>query len=439
MVCAPQHETSAGGQTMIIVFLGAFLLCMISGMPIAFSMIISSLCFVLAEGISLRIIVEKFLSGPDSFTLMAVPFFILAANLMNRGGITERIFDFANKMVGHITGGLGHVNIFASVIFSGMSGAAVADAGGLGQIELKAMRQAGFDDEFSLAVTGASSTIGPVIPPSIPAVVFCVTAGVSIGRVFIAGFLPGIVMALAMSVVVYFIALKNGYPVEPKTTIRQKLESFRRAFLSLMTPVIIIGGILSGVFTPTEAAIIASLYALFLGFFYRTLKLRDLKPILLETAVVTTGTILIIAAASAFGWVLSYERIPQTLSAGFLSIFTNKYIALTMIMVVLLIVGCFMETIAAITIMTPVLMPLVLKLGVDPVHFGVIMILNLMIGLVTPPVGLVLYTLSGISNVPFYRITKAMIPFFVILVVVLMLLIFIPQITLFLPGIVFAR
>lgn len=424
---------------MIVLFIGLFCAFLFLGMPIAFCLVASSLGFVLGDGLSVRIIVEKFLSGPDSFTLLAVPFFILAANIMNTGGVTERIFDFANKMVGHIRGGLGHVNIFASVIFAGMSGAAVADAGGLGQIELKAMRKAGFDDDFSLAVTGASSTIGPVIPPSIPAVVFSVTAGVSVGRLFIAGIVPGLLMALALAVVVYVTAKKRNYPVEPKTNIREKLVAFRRAFFSLMTPVIIIGGILSGKFTPTEAAIIATVYALVLSLFYKTLKLSDLKRILLETAIATTGTLLIIASAAVFGWVLSYERIPQMLSSSFLSVFHDKTISLLMIMVVLLVLGCFMETIAAITIITPVLMPIIKSFGIDPIHFGVLLILNLMIGLLTPPVGLVLYTLSNVTGVPFYRIAKATTPYLVILLVVLVILCFVPQLALFLPNLVFGK
>lgn len=421
----------------MIAFFTVFFALMFFGMPIAFCMLISSTAFVFLDGLNARIIVEKVLSGPESFTLLAVPFFILAANLMNTGGITERIFDFATKMVGHITGGLGHVNILASVIFAGMSGAAVADAGGLGKIELKAMRDAGFDDDFTLAVTGASSTIGPIIPPSIPAVVFSVTAGVSIGKMFIAGIIPGIFMALAMAVVVYVLAKKRGYPVEPKATFFEKWSAFKKAFLSLMTPIIIIGGILTGIFTPTEAAIIASIYALILGIYYRTLKLSNLKQILLDTAIATTVTVFIIACAAVFGWVLAYERIPQTLSTGFLSIFESKTLALLMIMVVLLIIGCFMETIAAITIMTPVFMPIISNFGIDPVHFGVLMILNLMIGLITPPVGLVLYTLSNISGVPFYRIAKASIPYLIILTVVLVILCFVPQISLFLPNLIF--
>lgn len=422
---------------MTVIFILVFALVLFLGMPVAFSMVVSAMAFVSGSGFSMRVVVEKFLSGSDSYTLIAVPFFILAANLMNTGGVTTKIFDFANYCIGHIKGGLGHVNIFASVIFAGMSGAAVADAGGLGQIELKAMRESGFDDDFSLAVTAASSTVGPIIPPSIPAVIYCVTSGASIGKMFLAGFIPGLIMALAMSGVVFFLAHKRGYPTEPKRTLKERAISFKKAFPSLMTPVIIMGGIITGKFTPTEAAIIASTYALILGFAYKELSLRKLKTIILETAIQTTGTILIIAAAAVFGWVLSYMRIPQMLSSSFLSLFSSKIIGLFAIMVVLLIVGCFMETIAAITIMTPVLLPVAVAFGLDPVHFGILMVLNLMIGLITPPVGLVLYTLSNISDVPFYRIAKAAIPFMVILFVVLLVLCYVPQLTMFLPNLVY--
>jgi tripartite ATP-independent transporter DctM subunit len=258
--------------------------------------------------------------------------------------------------------------------------------------------------------------------------------------VFIAGIIPGIIMALAMAVVVYFWARKKGYPVDRKATLKERLIAFKRAFLSLMTPLIIIGGILSGYFTPTESAIITCVYALILGLIvYRTIGLRDLKRILLETAISTAGILLIIAAAAVFGWVLAYERVPQTLSRNFLLIFSDRTVTLLMIMIILLVVGCFMETIAAITIMTPVFIPVITALEIDPVHFGVVLVLNLMIGLITPPVGLVLYTLSNISGVPFHKIAKATIPHLIVLTVVMVILCLVPQLSLFLPDLIFGR
>jgi len=419
-------------------FLIVFFVLMLIGMPIAFCMIGSSALYIIMNGLSARVIVEKLITGPNSFTLLAIPFFILAANLMNNGGVTERIFTFCRKFVGHIPGGLGHVNIVCSIIFAGMSGAAVADAGGLGQIELKAMRDAGFDDDFSLAVTGASSTIGPIIPPSIPAVVFAVAGSVSIGKLFIGGLIPGLVMALGMGVVVYIWAKQKNYPRDPKSTLKEKIVAFARAFLSLLTPLIIIVGIWTGYFTPTEAAIVATVYALFLSLIvYQTLNLRDLKKIFLDTATSTLVILIIIASSSIFGWVLTYERVPQLASQAVLSLVTNKYIVMLLIIAILLVVGCFMETIAAITITTPILLPIAESVGFSPVQAGIIMILTLMIGLITPPVGLVTYTLANISGQPFYRIAKATIPFLISLIVVVLLLVLIPQLTTLLPGIMY--
>ncbi len=419
----------------MVVFLVTFFVLMLIGVPICFCMLGSSALYIIVNDISARIIVEKFCTGPNSFTLLAIPFFILAANLMNNGGVTDRMFTFCRKWVGHFTGGLGHVNVLASVIFAGMSGAAVADAGGLGQLELKAMRDAHFDDDFTLAVTGASSTIGPVIPPSIPAVVYAVSAGCSIGGLFMAGIIPGLLMAASMCVVVYIWARIKNYEKDPKATWKERWIATKRGFLSLLTPAIIIGGIWSGKFTPTEAAIVASLYAGFLSFVvYKQLKLSDLKALLLNTAEQTIVSLCIIASSAVFGWVLTYERIPQIAANWFLSLSDSPTVFIFLSIGILLIVGCFMETIAAITIMTPVLLPIATSMGYSPVHFGVVMILVLMIGLITPPVGLVTYTLANISGVAFTRIAKATMPFLGVLIIVLICIALFPQLSLFLPG-----
>jgi tripartite ATP-independent transporter DctM subunit len=373
----------------------------------------------------------------DSFPLMAVPFFILAGAIMNSGGITERLFSFANRVVGHITGGLGHANILASIIFSGMSGTAIADAGGLGAVELKAMKDAGYDEDFSLAVTGGSSIIGPIIPPSVPAVVFGVIAGVSIGRLFIAGVVPGLIMGLAMGILVYFQSKNKNYPKQKRATLKELWASLKESFFPLLTPVVIIGGILVGIFTPTEAAIIAVIYSLILGIAYREITLKDMPRFLRETANTTIAVMFIVAAASVFGWILASEQIPQKLSQFFITAFPNKYVALLVINIFLLIAGTFMETIAALTILTPVLMPVILNLGIDPVHFGIIMILNLMIGLLTPPVGMVLYVLSGVSSVPFEKISRAVMPYLIVLIITLLIFTYVPQLVLFLPNLIF--
>ena len=410
------------------VLLISFLLLMGLGCPIAFCLLCSGTLYFISNDMALIMLVQRLTEGANTFTLLAVPGFILAGNLMNSGEVTDRIFDFCGKLVGHITGGLAHANILASVVFAGMSGAAIADAGGLGAIELKAMHDAGYDDDFSLAVTGASSLVGPIIPPSVPAVVYGTVASVSIGRLFIAGAVPGAIMAAAMCIMVYIISRKRGYEKEGWCGLRALLHSFRRAFLSLLTVVVILGGILAGIFTPTEAAMIATFYAIFLGFFYRTLT---------EASETTCTVMMIVCGATIFCWILSFERFPQFVANLFLMYCNNKYIALLLINLFLVFVGMFMDSTPSIIILTPVFLPVVTAMGVDPVHFGIIMILNLMIGLLTPPVGMVLYVLSKVSSVPFERICKATVPFIIMFYILLQFITYIPQITLMLPTLMY--
>lgn len=415
------------------VLLVSFLVLMVLGCPIAFCLLCSGTFYFLANDMALIMVVQRLTEGANTFTLLAVPGFILAGNLMNSGEVTDRIFDFCGKLVGHITGGLGHANILASVVFAGMSGAAIADAGGLGAIELKAMHDAGYDDDFSLAVTGASSLVGPIIPPSVPAVVYGTVASVSIGRLFMAGAVPGAIMAIAMCAMVYIISKKRGYRKEEWCGFRALFHSFRRAFLSLLTVVVILGGILAGIFTPTEAAIIATFYAIFLGFFYRTLTLKKLLAALKEASETTCTVMMIVCGATIFCYILSFERFPQMVANLFLTYVDNKYLALLVINIFLVFVGMFMDSSPSIIILTPVFLPVVTAFGVDPVHFGIIMILNLMIGLLTPPVGMVLYVLSKVSSVPFERICKATVPFIIMFYIILQFITYIPQITLALP------
>lgn len=419
------------------VLLISFLMLMILGCPIAFCLLGSGTLYFLANDMALIMVVQRLTEGANTFTLLAVPGFILAGNLMNSGEVTDRIFDFCGKLVGHITGGLGHANILASVVFAGMSGAAIADAGGLGAIELKAMKDAGYDDDFSLAVTGASSLVGPIIPPSVPAVVYGTVASVSIGRLFIAGAVPGFIMAVAMCVMVYVISKKKGYRKEEWCGFPELFRSFKRAFLSLLTVVIILGGILKGIFTPTEAAMIATFYAIFLGFFYRTLTIKKLIAALREASETTCTVMMIVCGATIFCYILSYERFPQLVANLFLTYCDNKYIALLIINIFLVFVGMFMDSSPSIIILTPVFLPVVTAFGVDPVHFGIIMILNLMIGLLTPPVGMVLYVLSKVSSVPFERICKATVPFIIMFYILLQFITYIPQICLFLPNLMY--
>jgi len=374
-------------------------------------------------------------SSTTAFTLLAIPFFILAGNLMNTGGITRRVFGFALALVGHLRGGLGHVNVVSSMIFSGMSGAAVADAAGLGMVELEAMTKSGYDRRFSAAITAASSTIGPVVPPSIPFVIYGSITGVSVGKLFLAGCTPGVLMGVAMMVAVYFVSRRRNYPKEAVASFKELISTGKEASLALGTPVIIIGGILGGIFTPTEAAVVASVYALFLGLvIYRELTIQDLPRVLWDTLVHTIRVMFIISAAGFFGWLLIHQRIPDQVITGLTALTSIRWVLLLIIIFILLVLGCFLEGIAVLVITIPVFMPLIERYGIDPVQFGVIMILCSMLGLLTPPVGMSLYAVSSISGVSIGALTREMWPYLLGIFVVLLIMSFIPQMSLWLPS-----
>ncbi|RUT28604.1 TRAP transporter large permease [Arsenicitalea aurantiaca] len=413
-------------------------LLLIGGAPVAVALGASSLVYLLIEGLPPVTMLHNMVNGINSFTLLAVPFFIMAGHLMNTGGITQRIFTFARAMVGWLPGGLGHVNVGASVIFAGMSGAAVADAGGLGNIEIKAMRDAGYDTDFAVGITAASSTIGPIIPPSLPLVLYGVIASVSIGQLFAAGLIPGLLMAVALMIMVAWYAKRRNYPRDGAFSVRTLGVAGKDAFLPLLTPAIIIGGIATGVFTPTEAAVAAVAYALFLGaVVYRTLSWRHLLRVTMDTIETTAAILLIVGTAAIFAWILTANQSAQHVASFVLSFTDNPYLILLMMMLLVLVVGCFMETIAAITILVPVLLPVATTIGVDPVHLGIIVVLNLMIGLLTPPVGMVLYVLSRVSGVRFEDCVRATLPFLVPLLAVLLLLVFVPELSLWLPTLLY--
>lgn len=416
----------------------ALAVLLIGGAPVAVALGGASLIYVFIAGLPPIVMLQNMINGMNSFTLLAVPFFIMAGHLMNTGGITERIFNFARAMVGWLPGGLGHVNVGASVIFAGMSGAAVADAGGLGNIEIKAMRDAGYDTDFAVGITASSSTIGPIIPPSLPLVLYGVIASVSIGQLFAAGIIPGLMMAGALMLMVAWYAKKRNYPRDATFSVSALGSTFRDAFLPLMTPAIIIGGIATGIFTPTEAAVAAVFYALVLGVFvYRALSWRHLMRVTMDTIETTAAILLIVGTAAVFAWILTANQAAQHVADFVLNITDNRILILLLMMVLVLIVGCFMETIAAITILVPVLLPVANTVGIDPVHLGIIVVLNLMIGLLTPPVGMVLYVLSRVSGVRFEDCVRATMPFLVPLIVVLLLLTFLPQLSLFLPTLLY--
>jgi tripartite ATP-independent transporter DctM subunit len=420
-----------------ILLITVFILLVI-GSPVTVALGVGSLFFILMEGTPSVVVLHRMVSGVDSFPLIAVPFFILAGHLMNSAGITTRIFGFAKALVGWMHGGLGHVNIGASIIFAGMSGAAVADAGGLGTIEIKAMRDAGYDDDFSVGITAASSTIGPIIPPSLPLVIYGVMASASIGELFAAGFIPGLLMGVALMIMVTLYSRKRKYPRDTRFSLKRLWLSFKQAFLPLQTPTIIIGGILSGIFTPTESAIAAVVYALILGLFvYRSLTWRHILRVSMDTIETSAAILMIVASATIFAWILIDQQVAVILGDALLGFSQNKTVILIIIMMVVLLIGCFMETIAAITILVPVLLPIAEKVGIDPVHLGIIVILNLMLGLLTPPVGMVLYVLSKVSGVKFEQCVIATAPFIVPLLVVLGMITFFPEIAMWLPNVAY--
>jgi tripartite ATP-independent transporter DctM subunit len=419
----------------MLFLIGGFLLLVVLGFPIVFSLAITSFLYLAVFDIKIITMAQKMIVGIDTYALLAVPFFILAGNLMNMGGVTQRLFRFASAMVGHVPGGLGHANVLASMIFAGMSGAAIADAGGLGTIEIKAMRDEGFDIGFSAAVTAASSTIGPIIPPSIPMVIYASIANVSVGKLFLAGAVPGILMGVALMIMIYFVAKKRKYPVHARFSLKEATSSFIDGFLPLMTPVIILGGILGGVFSPTEAAIAASSWALMLGMLvYREIKLKDLVSIVMETIKTTSMVVFIISAAAIFGWLLGREQVPQSVATLLFSISKDPNVIMLIVIVFLLIIGCVMETTAALILLTPILVPPMILLGFDPVHFGLVMVLDLMIGLLTPPVGVVLYITANIAKISFEEMSRVTAPYLIPLIIVLLISAFYPPIVMTLPN-----
>jgi len=414
---------------------GLFFLFLIMGMPVAFCMMCSAVLYCTVFGESINMVLTRTIAGPSSFTLMALAFFILAGNIMNNGGGTAQNFWFFKKAVGWIPGGLGHANVLASVIFAGMSGAAVADAGGLGAIEVKAMRDDGYDDEFSVAVTGASSIIGPIIPPSIPVVVYAVAASVSVGKLLIGGLIPGLVLALCMMVYIYFVSKKRHYPKHEFEGFPALGRSFVKSLPALLTPCIILGGILTGVCTPTEASAVAVAYALILSLVSRNLSLKDLPRILDETILTTMSVLFIVGCANGFGYIITIAQLPQKMIALFSNFITNRYTALLLINLFLLVVGMLMESLSALTLLTPILVPIAMSYGIDPIHFGIVMILNLMIGMLTPPVGMVLFVLSRMTPTPFEKICKAMVPFLGMCIIALIIIALVPPLVTFLPGV----
>lgn len=461
----------------MLILLGSFIGLMILGVPVAISMALASLAFILVSGtVPDVILAQRMIAGVESFPLLAVPFFILAGNLMNIAGVTGRIYSFAVALVGWMRGGLAQVNIIGSVIFSGMSGTAIADAAGIGTIEIKAMKDHGYSTEVAVGVTAASATLGPIIPPSLPFVIYGMMANTSIGALFLGGVIPGVVMTLFMMATVAIfariykwgsdtpfslreigsagieVAVVLGFPVfayllvwaglDPNLAIGLALALLLAldyyfdfsAVMALMTPVILIGGMTMGWFTPTEAAAAAVIWSLFLGLVrYRSMTMRSLTKATFDTIETTASVLFIVTAASIFAWLLTVSQTAQLLSDLILGFTQNKWVFLILVNLLLLFIGCFLDTIAAITIVVPILLPIALKLGVDPIHFGLIMTLNLMIGLLHPPLGMVLFVLSRVAKLSVERTTMAILPWLVPLFAALLAITFIPELTLWLP------
>ena len=422
-------------NTIVIILLVCMLVMFMLKIPVYISMALTgcALMFV-TSGMKWSILSQYLYTGVNSFTLLSIPLFLLAAKLMNTGSITKKLFAFCMKVVGWLPGGLGHVNVLCSVVFAGMSGTAVSDAGGLGSIEIKAMNENGFDNDFSCCVTAASSTLGPIIPPSIPLVVYATVSGASVGALFMAGIIPGVVMALLMRAVVTIYAIIRHYPRTKFPSGSEFLHALKEGFLPLMAPIILLVGIYGGVFTPTESAAVVVCYSLFLEIvIYKELTFKKFIMVLKETVRDSITIALIIAGATFFGYVATRAKIPQMILTGMTSIVSNKFMLLIIINIFLLIIGCFLETASAITIVVPLIMPLLKAYQINLTQFGIIMVLNLMIGLLTPPFGLVLFVISKIGNISIGRFSKALLPWLFALLVALLLVTFIPQLSLYLP------
>ena len=420
----------------ILFMFAIFGVLLVLEVPIAFALAGSALLFLtLYPTVPLTIVVQRMAPGIESFPLLAIPLFILAGQLLNSAGIAHRIFRFAHALVGHIRGGLAHCNIVASIIFSAMSGVAQADAAGLGTVEVKAMRERGFDPAFAAAVSAASAIIGPIIPPSVIMVIYGLLAQVSVQDLFLAGILPGLLMGFSLMAMVYYLAATGRVvaPVEPRATWPELRESFLEGLPAFMAPVILIGGLMMGVATPTELGALTVVYAACLGFWYRELDWRKLFAATSETLIFYGVLVFIIAAAVPFGWLISVNRLPALLAELILGVTQEPWMVLLIINILLLILGCFMETTAILLIVTPTLLPVIKAVGIDPVHFGVILALNLLIGAITPPFGVILFILKDIAQVSFARLCRAVVPFYIPLAITLLIVTYWPAFVLFMP------
>ncbi len=417
----------------------AFLVMLFLGMPVAFAMAISGIAALLQlEGVSLLLVPQRFYLSLNSFPMLAVPFFILAGEVMNRGGITKRILAFADSLVGHFKGGLGHVNVVSNMIMAGVSGSASADAVAIGSVMIPSMVRAGYSPGFAVGVTASAACIGPIIPPSIVMVIYGAITGVSIGAMFLGGILPGILIGLCLMFVVRVYAGREGWTPRPRASLRTVVRAFLDAIWAILAPLIIIGGILSGVFTPTEAGVVACVYSFLVGLLvYHEIKVSEIKEVLTAAAMATSAPMLIVGGAAIFGWILARQQFAEMVGGGIMSITTNPLGVYFIIIALLFVVGMFVEGLAALLIFVPVFFPIGAKMGFDPVHFALVIIIITLIGTVTPPVGLQLYIASAIGRI---SVTKAIVwPFVAAMMVALLIVVLFPPLVTYIPSLVFNK
>jgi tripartite ATP-independent transporter DctM subunit len=426
---------------MLTVLIATFVVLVVFRFSIAMALGLScAAAIVFFSNISPIVMVQRMVVGVDSFVLLAIPLFVLSGRLMNEGGITDKIFLFARALVGHVKGGLAHANIVGSLIFAGMTGSAVADAAGMGAIEIKAMKDQGYNEEFAASMTIASSIIGPIIPPSIPMVLYGALAEVSVGRLFVGGIVPGLLVALSLMVMVAVIGQRKNFPKDPRVSLAVFIRRFWDAFIPGLTPVIIVGGIVGGIFTPTEAAAVAAIYALAISMLiYRSIRFRDLPGILVETMVTTAVVTFIISNASIFSYLLILGDISEAVVNGLTAITSSKYVMLLLLNIILLFFGAVMEAGVALILLVPILLPVLKIMDIDLIHFGVVLTVNLMIGVATPPVGVCLFVVSHITGIRVERLMRAILPYIVPPVIVLFLITYIPSLVTFIPNLVFGK
>jgi tripartite ATP-independent transporter DctM subunit len=423
-------------MTLFVLF-GSFFLFLVVGMPIVFAMGLSTVVFLVlfGHGLPLTVIPHQMVAGVDNFPLLAIPFFFLAGELMNATGITQRLVAFSAAIVGHVRGGLAYVVVVTNVIMAGFSGTALADASATGSVLIPAMKREGYHAHFAAAITAAAATIGPVIPPSIPMIIYAVVAEVSVGSLFLAGVVPGLLMGLYLFVVIFFVSRRRGYPVRVRSSLGELWLATRRAIWALLAPVIILGGIVTGVVTATEAGVLAVVYSLIVGFcIHRELRLRDLPRIFRDTAVGTATVMIIVGASGVMGWLVANLRIGEALVAGVTALTQSPWVILFLLNLFFLVVGCLMDPLAGMLIFIPVILPLIKHVGINPVHFGLVVVLNLMIGLLTPPVGYLLYLSAAMADVPIDRVIREVWPLIVALLVVLAISTYWPGLVLMIPN-----